>query len=125
MEFLSPTYSARYTRLHGEWYGVHKSPVNPTARERYLKHRELGWDSSVRKYTPPSIKGIKPVTLEPWADETLTVDDSWDRIGGDKNDVQGGLLRGMLSYQTDTTSRRYLKTVLRHEDPELYATSLK
>ena len=36
----------------------------------------------------------------PWADETLTIDDI-TRFGGDKNDVQGLLLRSRMSYGAD------------------------
>ena len=28
---------------------------------------QAGWDSSVWKYVPHALKGIKPVTNEPWA----------------------------------------------------------
>ena len=124
MEFLSPAYSSRYSDLHGDWYARKKTPAHPSSRELWLRHRELAWDSTVRKYTPPACKGIKPITLEPWADETMTVDSSWDRIGGDKTDIQGQLLRGMMVYQADTTSRKVLKNVLR-DQKDLYTLTLE
>ena len=58
------------------------------------------------------VLGIKPTTLEPWADETMTVDSAYDRIGGDKDDVQGRCLKGAMSYHADLTHERYMKTVL-------------
>ena len=111
MEFVSPAYSARFRKAHPDWYAHDKAPGDPRSKSRWLRHRELAWDSSVRKYTPPSVVGIKPITLEPWADETLTVDSSWDRIGGSKDDIQGQLLKDKLSYIADVNARRYLKQV--------------
>ena len=107
MELLSPAYSARYLGQHGEWFAKQNTPDNPRARELWLRHRELGWDNTSRKYTPPSVYGIKPMTLEPWADETMTVDSSWDRIGGSKKDVQGQILHGMMSYHAAHTHTRH------------------
>lgn len=126
MEFLSPPkYSARCTELHGEWFGRTTTPASPEHKALWLKQRELAWDNSVRRYTPASIKGLKPVTLEPWADETITVESSFERFGDNFDDVQGQMLRCMMSYKSDTTSQRQMKTVLRRDHPKLYKNTLQ
>ena len=71
MEWMSPTYLERFRSAHGEWFAKRTTPSDPRAKGLWLKFRELEWDNTARKYTPPSVKGIKPLTLEPWADETM------------------------------------------------------
>lgn len=68
MELLSPAYSERFKDAHNTWFGRKKTPTNPNAKMLWLQHRELNWDSTIRKYTPPPLRGIKPITREPWAD---------------------------------------------------------
>jgi hypothetical protein len=128
MELVSPAYRSRYCKDHGEWWGQRREPCEPRAREAWLKHRELAWDSSARRYTPQCVGGIKPMTYEPWSDETIAVDAAWSRIGGSTRDLQGQVLRGAMSYSADVLSRRHLKWVLRQRgdkrDMALYFNSL-
>ena len=40
-----------------------------------------GWDSSVHKATPPQLKGMKPVTPEPWARDAAVYEAGMDGHG--------------------------------------------
>ena len=54
------------------------------AKRLTVSREEAGWDSSTWRYVPHSLKGIKPVTNEPWArDEAVynTSKNSVDRDG--------------------------------------------
>lgn len=48
--------------------------------------RKAPWDPSVWRYTPPALRGVKPVTPEPWAkDEEL-----FDRMPTPRGDGASG-----------------------------------
>ena len=41
---------------------------------------QAGWDSSVWKYVPHALKGIKPVTNEPWARDEAVYNESRNSV---------------------------------------------
>ncbi len=73
------------------------------------------------------MKGLKPITNEPWADDCLANDALWDRLTsnpsaeyedqfrGSKMDVQAKLRSGNVEYNLGTTERRKMREVLRFE----------
>ena len=86
----------------------YRSTVTATGLKR---NASLGgqplWDSSTRRYCPPSIKGISPVTREPWCEDekyynrNSTRDTTMDeRAGG------GALDLGSISHATRARARQ-------------------
>ena len=47
------------------WLEDHRTPKDGARKAKWLKHREIAWDNSTRKYTPMMLKGYRPITLEP------------------------------------------------------------
>ena len=56
---------------------------------------EAGWDSSPWKYVPHSLKGIKPVTNEPWARDEAVYNESRNAV--DRRDVPADALAVMAA----------------------------
>ena len=54
------------------------------AKNRKMTVEEANWDSSTWKYVPHSLKGIKPVTNEPWARDEAVYNESRNSV-----DVRG------------------------------------
>ena len=71
MELFTPALAPPPVYEKPEWIGTHEAPTDPRKKAQWLKHRELAWDNTVRKYTPMVMKGIKPTTYEPWSDDVL------------------------------------------------------
>ena len=49
----------------------HRTPHDAKKKQHWLKHREIAWDNTSRKYTPMMLRGYRPITLEPWADDSI------------------------------------------------------
>ena len=110
------------------WLEQHKTPKDMRDKAKWLKHRELGWDNTVRKYTPMYMKGFKPITFEPWTDDSVRFGEEqalgfdpwgtgevWDTQKG-KKDAQGIIFDSAMEYQTWLQKRRRLKSILQHHD---------
>ena len=50
-----------------------------------MRPDEAGWDSSTWKYVPHSLKGIKPVTNEPWARDEQVYNNSRNSVNRDES----------------------------------------
>jgi len=77
----------------------------------WLKHREVSWDSTARKYTPMALRGLKCTTFEPWADDGQMFESEFDRVGEGSSShiLSDGLLHEALHYSAALTCRRRLK----------------
>ena len=128
------------------WHFSKKEPrKDPRLHYKWLKHREIGWDNTVRRYTPLVMQGLKPVTFEPWADDTLyfglplrgtgaeCLDDPaggpWDRLPvtgagrptpeGNASDFQGRELQRRMAYREALFASRLKSKVMRQARSEL------
>ena len=128
-----------------EWHFTKKRPKDPRNHYKWLKHREIGWDTTTRKYTPLVMKGLKPVTFEPWADDTLyfglpmkgtgaeCLDNPgggpWDRLPvtrhctptpeGNASDFQGRELQRRMTYREALFASRLKMRVMREARAEI------
>jgi len=74
-------YNAKFSSHEGDdkgayadgTFGSKKAIKNETPEER-------GWDSSTWKYVPHTLKGIKPVTNEPWARDEAVYQESRNSV---------------------------------------------
>ena len=57
----------------------HRTPTDGERKAKWLKHREIAWDNTTRKYTPMMLKGYRPITLEPYACCTALADTALSR----------------------------------------------
>lgn len=57
----------------------HRTPTDGARKAKWLKHREIAWDNTTRKYTPMMLKGYRPITLEPYACCTALADTALSR----------------------------------------------
>lgn len=90
------------------------SPSSGRSKAQWLCHRELGWDSTVRRYTPSTLRGLKPTTFEPWADDGLMYESEFDRVGeGSTSDMLADwLLEEALRLKAEVTCKRRMKQVV-------------
>jgi|LauGreDrversion2_2_1035103.scaffolds.fasta_scaffold20884_1 hypothetical protein len=90
------------------------SPSTGRSKAQWLCHRELGWDSTVRRYTPSTLRGLKPTTFEPWADDGLMYESEFDRVGeGSTSDMLADwLLEEALRLKAEVTCKRRMKQVV-------------
>lgn len=93
------------------------------------KNASLGgqplWDSSTRRYCPPNLKGIQPVTREPWCEDekfynrNSTRDTTMDeRAGG------GALDLGSISHATRARARQVSRSGFYMPNWEKWAAAL-
>ena len=83
------------------------------------------WDSSVRRYCPPALKGIAPITREPWCEDekvynrNTTRDTSLDeRAGGGAFDL------GSISHRTRAAARQVDRSGFYMPNHERWAAAL-
>jgi len=57
------------------------------ARKLELRRRELGWDTTIRRDTPSTMRGVRPITTEPWADDAIRFTDLTVEKRGDHTDA--------------------------------------
>ena len=111
-----------------QWLTQNQTPTERKSKAKWLKHRELAWDSTHRKYTPLTLKGFRPITFEPWSDDSIRFKEErsvgfdpwgtgevWDRQKGTP-DVQGKMLNYELDYHDWLQRRRRIKNVLQAYD---------
>ena len=93
------------------WLGQRSPPKSPARHAKWLRWRELGWDSTARKYPPPSLRGLKPITSEPWSDDVIRYDQAYDTIGtgSTTHTLTGGLLEESEAYHEAMLALRRLK----------------
>ena len=96
------------------WLCQSFSPSTGRSKAQWLCHRELGWDSTVRKYTPSTLRGLKPITFEPWADDGLMYESEFDRVGeGSTSDMLADwLLEEALRLKAEVTCKRRMKQIV-------------
>lgn len=96
----------RAGRSPPKWINQTKEPRDPRAALAWKKHREAAWNSSVRTYAPLCFKGLKPITMEPWACDAILYECDVDRIGGRQSqDIQAWMLQESLGYGEEWTSQ--------------------
>jgi hypothetical protein len=104
----------------------YRSTVTATGLKR---NSSLGdqplWDSSVRRYCPPPLKGISPITREPWCEDekvynrNTTRDTSLDeRAGGGAFDL------GSISHKTRAAARQVERSGFYMPNHEKWAAAL-
>ena len=81
-------YNAKFTDNFNEKDDYGARPLQLT-----VSKEESGWDSSTWKYVPHSLKGIKPVTNEPWARDEAVYHESRNSV-----DTRGA---GMMEEETE------------------------
>ena len=104
----------------------HRTPTDAQKKAKWLKHREIAWDNTARKYTPMMLRGIRPITFDPWADDSVRFGEeralgfdpwgsgaTWDK---DLPEVQTSLFDSMMKYRDWRVKRDRLKSVLRTTD---------
>lgn len=87
--------------LPPRWINARKAPRDPRLLAAWHKHRENSWNTTKRSYAPLVFKGLKPITMEPWAVDAILYECDGDRIGGrdkGKPDVQAHMLDEALGY---------------------------
>ena len=96
------------------WLCQSFSPSTGRSKAQWLCNRELGWDSTVRKYTPSTLRGLKPITFEPWADDGLMYESEFDRVGeGSTSDMLADwLLEEALRLKAEVTCKRRMKQIV-------------
>ena len=96
----------RAGRSPPKWINQTKEPRDPRAALAWKKHREASWNSSVRTYAPLCFRGLKPITMEPWACDAILYECDVDRIGGRQSqDIQAWMLQESLGYGGEWTHR--------------------
>ena len=100
-------------RMAPKWINSNRIPRDPRAVMAWKKHREANWNSSVRTYAPLAFKGIKPITMEPWATDAILYECEHDRIGGRQTrDVQAQMLDEAIAYRAALRTDRLIKKAL-------------
>ena len=109
---------ARTGRSPPKWINKTREPRDPRAALAWKKHREASWNSSVRTYAPLCFKGLKPITMEPWACDAILYECDVDRIGGRQTkDIQAWMLQESLGCVATLMRAPLLPDLPRAEHP--------
>ena len=74
-------YNAKFSsHIEDAHEGFNDESALDAGQRRKSTREEANWDSSVWKYVPHSLKGIKPVTNEPWARDESVYNESRNSV---------------------------------------------
>lgn len=99
-----------------------------TVGAKKLSHRptaeEAAWDSSTWKYVPHTLKGIKPVTNEPWARDEAVYNESRNSV--DTRDAGAdGLSMDVFSFAGSVNKKELSQVDLSRESDNTWDASAK